>query len=153
MRWDTMIMQDWEEYASYIDTICIPIAPTQLNKNVTGFLHWVRVMNEIGLNLERKLTGRLLLLPMIPYRGENKDIFLTYLKEIITQLSNLGFHYFILLFHYRDKEISEEFTQQYGDNLAVSSYFTRIKVTASVEEMEAEAQFLYQQILHIWDNL
>jgi len=144
---------DWQQFAAYIDTLCLPIYSFDLkDKNVNQ--QQANAIEKVTRRLEQRLKGRLLLLPAIPFSGQNPDIFLSYLVEVVKELSESSFHYLLLVLDEKQKEVVEwlpEFA-----NLQVLTHIVKPIAALGKEteenSIEQEILDLYNKTLNIWQT-
>jgi hypothetical protein len=87
--------EEWKAVAPYVDTLCLPIFPASVrNKELTGSAAARAV--KVAELVEEELKGRLLLMPPLPFSGE-MEAFLSYLKSVLKDWKESGFHHIFLL--------------------------------------------------------
>jgi hypothetical protein len=144
---------EWQQFAAFIDTLCLPIYALDLkDKNVDQ--PQANVIERVTKRLEQYLKGRLLLLPAIPFSGQNPDIFLTYLVEVVKELSESSFHYLLLVVDEKHKEAVESLPE--FSNLQVLTHVVK-SIEALDQEtvensIEQEMLDLYNKTLNIWQT-
>lgn len=97
--------EEWKEKAAYIDTFCLPVYGFQLQNKEPEF-NELEAVERISAQIERELTGRLLLLPPIAYIGKNPSTLHRYIQEVISSFAEAQFHHFCLI--YPEGRIKEE---------------------------------------------
>jgi len=153
MRWKHMNENEWKEVAAFVDTLLIPIHSLQLRDKMVGAKQ-SRLIESVAEELERSLTGRILLLPSISYIGQNPDVFKAYISEIIKEMNQSGFYYLVMVTD-RDHCFLEDWLMTEPPSGFLS---TVCHVVNSSEEqyddeaLEAERELLYEKVLHMWQN-
>ncbi|SFS94676.1 DUF2487 family protein [Marininema halotolerans] len=91
MRLTKLAQDEWLRSAPFVDTLLIPVYRIGMtDKNPD--LDEAKFTEKIARGVEQELTGRLLLMPAVPY-GAEKNVFLHYVNDVIRQFSSSGFHY------------------------------------------------------------
>lgn len=139
MRLATMDLQDWQEQAPFVDTLCLPIYELQFANKQLDIVRG-REIERIASLVEKKLTGRLLLLPAMSYVFDK-----AYLARVIDKLQQSGFNYLLLLTDRDDIQM---------DNPVVSCFSvpTDGDTPLSEEEIEAQAEKCFQHVVDWWMN-
>ncbi|WP_168188858.1 DUF2487 family protein [Thermoflavimicrobium daqui] len=155
MRLMDMNTTEWQQFAPYIDTLCIPISSFSLQEKQLNRLQAQRV-EQITKRFEKKLMGRVLLLPPISYVGKDSSVFLSYLNEVMTDLSQLSFHYLILVIDGQYKYIEEvDLTHlSFMDSVVhmVPTIEAELDEAAKEEMIDQEIMKLYNKTLKIWQT-
>lgn len=96
MIWDKLSEQDWKKVAPYVDTLLVPVLNIDLaNKAELG--EEQQVILNAAAEVERQLTGRLILMPPVPYIA-NETWFQAYISSIRRRAEDGGFrHLFFIL--------------------------------------------------------
>lgn len=137
----TIDLKDWQENASYIDTLCLPVyslrfSEKQLDlnrgKEIEKIAHWV----------EEKLTGRMLLLPAISYADESDQVFQQYVQQVVSELKNSGFHYLVIL---TDQKLKLE-----DDSTLSILQIPTLEEPRTSEQLEELAKHFVEQIIDLW---
>lgn len=89
--------EEWKEKAAYIDTFCLPVYSFRLQNKEPEF-NELETVERISAQIERELTGRLLLLPPIVYIGKNPSTLHQYIQEVIASFAEAQFHHFCLIY-------------------------------------------------------
>lgn len=131
--------KNWQKDAPYVDTVCLPLY-TNPFFDEQG-LERARVIEQIAFQVERKVTGRLLLIPAICYSRDDFSVFQTYLQQVIHSFQQTGFHYVITI---ADQPIAVR--QEKIEHL----HFQVEKKQYSQEEIEVSAEECFQQIFDSW---
>lgn len=152
MRLATMNLNEWQEYAKYVDTLCLPIYSISIQDKQIDMEHG-RTLERVVSVLERRLTGRILLLPTISYIGQNQEAFLSYLNEIIKMMNQSGFYHLILVTDQQHTFLCEDVkTQDPNQLLQVFCHVCKFGQDLSDEVIERETDILFQNVLQMWQN-
>ena len=92
----TIDPKKWQKDAPYVDTVCLPLYANPFFDEQLG-LECARAIEQIAYQVERKVTGRLLLIPAICYSSEDLSVFQPYLEQVIHSFQQTGFHYAITI--------------------------------------------------------
>lgn len=141
MHLATIDLKDWQENASYIDTLCLPIYSLKFSEKQLD-LNKGREIEKIAHWVEEKLTGRMLLLPAISYASEEDQVFQQYVQWVITELENSGFHYLVIL-------TDQKLKLNHDSTLSILQVPTTEEPRTS-EEIEEVAQHFVQQVIDLW---
>lgn len=139
MLLSTLDREDWKIVAPYIDTICLPIySISSFDKQFD--VKKAQEIEQIASRVEKKITGRLLLLPAVCYTGGDPSIFQQYLKQIMGSFLQSGFHYAITISDQAIPTIDQKEIKHLHFNIDQDSK----------EQVEESAENCFQQILHLW---
>lgn len=140
MKLESMDVKAWAQFAPYIDTVCLPVKRMTFteDKGIEGATHDV---DHVAVQVEKQLTGRVLLLPTVFDYGRGDEKFFAYIEEVLLTLSQAGFYYLILLLDtpYMDQA-------QYSSNILVHSVSNN---ESSIGRIVEEST---QKILHLWSE-
>ncbi|QKG84345.1 DUF2487 family protein [Kroppenstedtia pulmonis] len=136
--------KDWEQWAPYVDTVCIPVYQIRISDRKPD-LREMKWMEQVSHRLEGELRGRLLLLPPIAYGSSNPKLLAPYLEGVAEELREARFHHLILLFPRHDR-IMEDW------NLKDSQGFTPMALEKEVDDLDKVVKTLVRQIVDLWDN-
>ncbi len=143
--------EEWKEKAAYIDTLLLPIYGFQL-QNKEPELSELEAVDRISAQIERELTGRLLLLPPIAYVGKNPSTLHKYIQEVISTFIEAQFHHFFLI--YPEGRIMEEELQL--ESLPFQVTLLPVTLKPSLAEDPATltpiAESLRNKIVQRWMN-
>ncbi|MBA4602564.1 DUF2487 family protein [Thermoactinomyces mirandus] len=139
--------EDWKDVASYVDTLCLPVTSTRIQDKEI-ILENSKMVQYFAEDLERKLIGRLLLLPPIPYMGGNAELFNLYLNEIIKDMEQSSFYYLVLVIDGTLKNAVREIRET--DSIKIMPYFAELSKDPAQEEIDEVRESLYQKVLEIW---
>jgi hypothetical protein len=95
MRLSSLDHEDWIRWAPYVDTLLLPLYRIRISGK-QPVLGEARRVREVASRVERELTGRLLLLPAIPYATADPGSLLQYVEHVADEVKG-DFHHFILL--------------------------------------------------------
>ncbi|MCH5585460.1 YpiF family protein [Shimazuella sp. AN120528] len=131
---------NWTSIAPYLDTVCLPVYQYRMvHKELQ--LEEANLIEYITEELEKKLIGRMLLLPACSLIGRDEKLLQTVITSFDKELVHSGFHYRFLV-------ILEE---TWGKNKLDTS-FHLLSVQKDVDK-EVELERLYEEILHIWQSV
>lgn len=153
MRLGKIKMDEWASMATYIDTLVIPVYSVNLiNKNIE--MDSARMIERISGELERRLAGRVLLLPAIPFFGEQKEVLFSFLCDMLRKLGHSGFTYQVVI---TDQSVTGIETSK-GDSLyQENTLFYTIELPENEfdfdELYDHEMEQLYQEILNLWQGV
>lgn len=71
MRLDQINQDGWKEVAAFVDTLCLPVASVRIKEKELDIKNG-KMVQYFAEELEKTLTGRLLLLPSVSYTGQNR---------------------------------------------------------------------------------
>lgn len=140
--WDKLTDVDWGETAPYVDTLLVPV----ININLTSKAQFNNQRHHslhVAAEVERQLTGRVMLMPPIAYIT-NEAWFQSYVTNIRRRAANGEFaHVFFLI----DETVLEQ-TQDidWGHRLKVADS------SSSVEDARAEIRNLCEQLVQKWQE-
>lgn len=100
MKWETKDLELFYQSKEYIDTLCVPLIPIQLNSESTALrLAYQKQTMQILINeLERNFTGRIMLSPTYTYLYDNDyESESNRLQTWTSQLAGDSFHHIFLL--------------------------------------------------------
>lgn len=147
MRLVQLNPEEWKDVASYVDTLCLPVTSIKIRDKEIMVKNSRRVQ-DFAEDLERKLGGRLLLLPSITYMGKSVGIFNSYLDEIITEMEQSGFYYMIFIIDGALKDNLREMKET--GSVKILSYFTELTEDPAQTELDEARESLYQEVLEMW---
>lgn len=151
MRLNTMVADQWKQYAPYVDTLCLPIYSIRIKDKQIEVRHGQVVESVVSL-LEKQLTGRLLLLPSITYVGQ-EEAFFSYLKEIVKDLSGSGFYHLVLVTGEEAHSLCEKVQAEISlPTMQIISHAVQTAGMATDEQIEQESGIIYQRIINMWQN-
>jgi hypothetical protein len=144
MRLETFQPDEWSKSALFVDTLVLPVYSLKVRdkqfhfEEASAFLH---VINE----LERRLTGRVFLLPAIPYVPERLESLKLYLQEVCQMLSESGFAHLLIV-------TDEDRVNMCKEVLPESAILHCLSPKdSSLEEWkEKELAIIMQELLKLW---
>ncbi|MBH8584879.1 MULTISPECIES: DUF2487 family protein [Thermoactinomyces] len=149
MRLDQINQDGWKEVAAFVDTLCLPVASVRIKEKELDIKNG-KMVQYFAEELEKTLTGRLLLLPSVSYTGQNPEVFKSYFHEIIKDIRQSGFNYFVIVYDGRLKALVEE---SYGENKQnLLFHAMELSPEATQSEMEEETRKLYEKVLELWQH-
>ena len=147
MRLTQMNPAEWKEVAAFVDTLCLPVASLRIREKEIQMENG-EMVQYFAEELEKNLSGRLLLLPSISYTGQNPEIFKSYLNEIIKDIRQSGFYYFVFILDGSLKEVVQEYSNEEYQNILL--YSMDLSKDATQSEIEEESKKLYRKVLELW---
>lgn len=141
----TMSDREWQEVSTFVDTLCIPISGVSI-KQKQIFTQQSRLLERVATSLEKRLKGRILLLPAISYIGQNHEVFMAYFNEIIREMKDSGFYHLVI--------VSTESLSICDSNQQINTLTHQVNLedTATDEELEEAVDLLFQDVLHMWQG-
>jgi hypothetical protein len=149
MRLDQINQDGWKEVAAFVDTLCLPVASVRIEEKELDIKNGKMVQYFAG-ELEKTLTGRLLLLPSVSYTGQDPEVFKSYFYEIIKDIRQSGFNYLVIVCDGKLKALVEECFTEEDQNLLL--YAMELSPEATQSEMEEESRKLYEKVLELWQH-
>lgn len=145
MRLLEMNQEEWQKVASYVDTLCLPIYSLSFSDK-----QWqereMKMCEYVAHSLEKQLAGRMLLLPAICYTGAELPLFRDYLRNLLQNWQNSGFHYMILIG-------SQKYLQE-DDEKKIPFFLYQATLSRgneiAVEEFDQATEKLYEEVLQLW---
>ncbi|SEN28408.1 DUF2487 family protein [Lihuaxuella thermophila] len=151
MRLNTMDMDQWSQYAPYVDTLCLPIYPLRI-KDKQIEIQRGQVVERVASLVEKQLTGRLLLLPSITYVGQ-EEAFFAYVTEIVQDLAGSGFYHLVLVTDGEVHALCEKVrAETSAPPMQIISHGVQTATILTDEQIEQEAGIIYQRIIDMWQN-
>lgn len=142
MIWDKLHDHDWSKVAPYVDTLLIPV----ININLEDKAKFDEQRTDslyAAAEIERQLTGRVILMPPVSYITNDAAI-QSYVTSIRRRAQNSGFgHLFFLI---EGALIEETEDIDWGDYLEVPP------MPSSSAEASNEIRKLCEQIIQIWQK-
>lgn len=140
MRLLEQLDANWTTIAPYLDTICLPVYQYQMvHKELQ--LEEASLIEYITDELEKRLIGRMLLLPAYNLIGKDEQLMQNAISGMGKELAHSGFHYRFLVI----------LEGTWGGNQLNSSFYL-LTVQKNVDR-DAELERLYGEILHIWQSV
>lgn len=149
MRLTQMNPAEWKEVATFVDTLCLPVTSIRIQEKEIQMENG-EMVQYFAEELEKNLTGRLLLLPSISYTGQNPEVFKSYLNEIIKDIRQSGFYYFVFILDGSLKDLIQEYSNEDYQNILL--YSMDLSKDATQSEIEEESKKLYQKVLELWQH-
>ena len=142
MIWDKLETENWQKAAPYVDTALIPI----VNVYASSKEKWSKLEDDAlyaAAAIERQLTGRVMLMPLIPYIT-NESWCKTYVGEIGCRVREGGFTsaFFIL---------AEKTVRELPDLGAEELVLVPV-LSANEAERSEQIQQLCEQIIGKWQK-
>jgi len=150
MRLSKMNMEEWAGVAAYIDTLLIPVYSMNIKDKQ---IEWAsaRIVEQVSSELERRLAGRVLLLPPIPFLGDNREVLFSFLGDMLKQLGHSGFTYQIVV---ADMPPGSALSESGNDHPAPSAevlyHLIETDSTSMEETIDREVEQLYQKVIDLW---
>ena len=141
MQLSTLNLEKWNENAPFVDSLCLPIYSISAT-NQEHSLRKIREIEAIAFQLEKKMMGRLLLLPAVYDSKQESSVFQEYLAQILKSFLQMGFHFAITISDHKVPSIHLEEMEHVRFQIA-QELLTEEQVEASVDQC-------YQQILDLW---
>ncbi|TCS93377.1 DUF2487 family protein [Hazenella coriacea] len=141
----TMSDRDWQEVSPFVDTLCIPVSGIRIQQKQI-FVQQSRLLERVATSLEKKLKGRILLLPTISYIGQNHEVFMAYFNEIIKEIKDSGFYHLVIV---STESLSVCDPSQ---QIKVLTHQVNLEDTATDEQLEQAVHLLFQDVLQMWQN-
>lgn len=150
MRLGKIKLDEWANVATYIDTLVIPVYSVNIvDKEVD--IQAARVIEQISGELERRLAGRVLLLPSIPFLGVQQEVLFSYLRDMLRKLGHSGFTYQVIIADQKLPNSPEDLDQQILRQ-GVLYYPIETQAKELDETVDQEIERLYQEVLHLWQS-
>lgn len=140
MRLLEQVEVNWTSIAPYLDTICLPVYQYQMTHKELQ-LKEASLIEYITDELEKRLVGRMLLLPACSIIGKGEQLMQNVISSVDKELAHSGFHYRFLVI----------LDETWGGNYQNSS-FHLLSVKKDVDR-DVELERLYGEILHIWQSV
>ncbi|WP_028775887.1 DUF2487 family protein [Shimazuella kribbensis] len=131
---------NWSSLAPYLDTICLPIYQYQMNQKELK-LEEASLIEYITEELEKRLIGRMLLLPACSFIGQDEKLITHTILSMDKGLVHSGFHYRFLVILEQTCEIGN-----------IDSSFHVLQVKKDVDK-DIELERLYEKILTVWQSV
>ena len=138
MIWDKLNEQDWKKVAPYADTLLIPVMNIDL-ENKAELEYQRKDSLHTAAEIERQLTGRVLLLPPVAYIA-NETWFQSYITSIRRQGEVGGFRHLFFLLDEKVLEVTPHI--DWGAHLSISEQ----------RDSVAQIQQLCEQIVQKWQK-
>ncbi|MBD1371603.1 DUF2487 family protein [Hazenella sp. IB182357] len=142
----TMKQEEWKQHASFVDTLCLPVYDVRIEGKQI-MMDAAKMVEEIAVGIEKRLTGRMLLLPAIPYTGGDMDLFKHYIEHVLQTFQAAGFYHFICI---TDQKIQLEMPTD--SMIQFLPYIVKTENVNDEEARTAEIDLLYAQILENWQK-
>lgn len=138
MIWDKLQHENWQKAAPYVDTILIPVVPLPL-QNKAELSEEPLACQEIGIEIEQQLTGRVMLMPPVTHVA-NEAWLQSYIKSIRQQAVRGGFNHLFFLLDEDTRQVTPDIN--WFDHLVVSKHGRR----------EEQIRKLCEQIVNLWQK-
>ncbi|MDN4594244.1 DUF2487 family protein [Polycladomyces subterraneus] len=149
MKWSQLDATEWGRYAPFLDTLLLPVFRVRFEEKQPK-LEEALGIGVVADRLEQSLTGRVLLLPPIPYSGASPKAFQAYVESVLSQLGDSLFHHLILLV---PDDLAEEWEEiQSPDLLTLLVAGVAVHQLVSDQDIQAEAERLQERIVRLWQT-
>lgn len=145
MRFATLQTGDWEKVAPYVDTLCLPVYNLSLTEKKLG-LSKGKMIEFLVESLEKKLAGRLLLLPSVSFTGDSGERLQAYLEDVLQGFDSSGFNYVSLV---TDQDIRLDMIESQV-TFKLHQHILQTEDITDVEAIDREVEEFYQEILDLW---
>lgn len=141
MRLSTLELEKWNEIAPYVDSFCLPIYTLAVD-NLEFSFKKMREIEQIADRLEKRVMGRLLLLPAICCSDQQSSAFQQYLTQLFQSFLQSGFSFAIT--------VSDQKVQRIQQHKMEHIHFRLDPELLTEEQVEEAVDQCYQQILDLW---
>lgn len=149
MKLTNLQPEKWFRSAPFVDTLILPISPVRVNGKLFHQEERVR-MEKVCSEVEKRLMGRVLLLPMLHYLPQEKEKIELYLSDVINQLGDTDFTYLFLVV---DEVVGEvEVSTKNVTNLLHVDFYTLSSSSQDTDLVEQNVEQLVSSILDIWSK-
>jgi hypothetical protein len=149
MKWSQLDAIEWGRYAPFLDTLILPVFRLRLEEKKPR-LEEALGIGTVADHLEQSLTGRVLLLPPIPYSGTSPKVFRPYVESVLSQLGNSLFHHLILLV---PEDLAEEWEEiQNPDFITLLVAGVSVQRLVSDQDIQTETERLRDRIVRFWQT-
>ncbi len=144
MRLSSLFDSDWHKWAPYVDTLLIPVYEVRIPGKEPDLGEAQRV-REVADGVERELSGRLLLLPGIPYGSADDSLLRQYVEHTVCGFKKSGFHHLFLL---SPRSHEGLLTENAGDAWKLLT----VSGKESESRLEDEVEAICQQVVATWET-
>jgi len=149
MKWSQLDAAEWGRYAPFLDTLLLPVFRLRFEEKQPK-LEEATGIGAVADLLEKTLTGRVLLLPPIPYSGASPKVFRSYVESVLSQLGGSLFHHLILLV---PEDLAEEWGElQSPDSIKLLVAGVTVYRLVSDQDIQTEAERLQARIIRLWQT-
>lgn len=149
MKWSQLDTTEWGRYAPFLDTLLLPVFRLRFEEKQPK-LEEAAGIGAVADLLEKTLTGRVLLLPPIPYSGASPKVFRPYVESVLSQLGGSLFHHLILLV---PEDLAEEWGElQSPDSIKLLVAGVTVYRLVSDQDIQTEAERLQARIIRLWQT-
>lgn len=150
MKLQTLQMNEWNQFAPFVDTCILPVASFQMEQKQLPMHTYVR-MESIAHRVEQSLQGRTFLLPTIVDYGFLKDEILSLICQTIATFETSGFTYVVVLLDDKHAYISERELCT-SPHLFVNSISISSESESDSDNIEEHVSKITQEIVQLWQN-
>ncbi|MFC4078072.1 DUF2487 family protein [Salinithrix halophila] len=140
MRLTNLDMEEWKQSAPYVDSLLVPVYGIRLPGKQPE-LFGPRLTERVAKAVEQELTGRLLLMPAIPYQGLDDKVFFSYIDSVVRELAPYGFHH---LFFLGEGKLFPRGLEEAG--------YRWINLEPEKRGLEEETESVIQLIVRVWET-
>lgn len=134
-------IMNWINISPFLDSVCIPFYRYQIVQKELQ-LEEADLIEYISEELEKRLIGRLLLLPPYSFMGNDEHLIVHAIASIRKELVHSGFHYAFMVI--LEGSWGKEFVDQ---------PLLHILSVNKEKDRELELERVYQEILAIWQSI
>ena len=131
---------NWSTIAPYLDTLLLPVYRYQLEDKHLQ-LEEAGKIEYITEKLEKRLIGRVLLLPAYSIIGKNNLLLENMISDLNKELVHSGFHYTFLVI-----------LEENGVTNHLDTSMANILSVKKDADSETELERLYEEVITIWQS-
>jgi hypothetical protein len=132
-------VSNWSDVAPFLDTICLPVYRYKMEQKELQ-LEEAHLITYITDELEKRLSGRMLLLPAFSLFSSDDKLLTHTLDHLNKELVDSGFHYSFVVIIEGNWRLENE-----------DASFRVLNINKDATK-EAELEQVYGQILSIWQS-